>query len=359
MANAEDLKLLEELLLARGPGGQEDEVRRICLRELKRSCDEVWVDAADNVIGVVRATEEISREEAAQRSVVIMAHQDEIAMVVKRVNSDGTLSVVALGGAFPVNFGMCPVDIMGEHALLPGVLSFGTMHATPESPQGADVLSGNVQWKDVHVLTRRSKDELGEAGIRAGTRVVLSQHWRQPFNVNDAIAAHFLDDRAPIVATLKAAALTAARRSLLKRDAVFVFTTKEEETNGGAQYAARTLPGEIVIAVEVGPIAEEYDTQLSADPIVLTGDEKGFYSKSVTDDLLQAAERCGLNPQPALMPDFASDASAILSSGSKGKAGCIAIPTENTHGYEVVLHDGMDACARALTEYLIGKPVNG
>lgn len=51
MANTEDLKLLEELLLARGPGGQEDEVRRICLRELKRSCDEVWVDAADNVIG--------------------------------------------------------------------------------------------------------------------------------------------------------------------------------------------------------------------------------------------------------------------------------------------------------------------
>lgn len=37
----EDRALLEELLLARGPGGQEDEVRAICQRELEGCCDEV------------------------------------------------------------------------------------------------------------------------------------------------------------------------------------------------------------------------------------------------------------------------------------------------------------------------------
>ncbi|TWI55001.1 putative aminopeptidase FrvX [Pseudomonas duriflava] len=356
MANTDDLALLEELLLARGPGGQEDAVRAICWRELKRHCDEVWIDAADNVIGIVRAGD-ASREEAIARSVLIMAHQDEIAMVVKRINPDGTLNVVALGGAFPINFGVCPVDIMGDEGIFPGVLSFGTMHATSESPQGADVLSGNVQWTDVHILTRRSKEELGTLGIRAGTRVILSQHWRKPFLVNDCVAAHFLDDRAPVVATLKAAALAAERKAMLKRDALFVFTTKEEETNAGAQYAARTLPGEICIAVEVGPIANEYDTHLSADPIILTGDEKGYYSKTVADDLLHAAQRCGYNPQPALMPDFASDASAVLSSGASAKAGCIAIPTENTHGYEVILQDGMEACAQTLLEYLLNSPL--
>lgn len=44
-----DRALLEELLLARGPGGQEDEVRAVCQRELERCCDEVGSDAAGNL----------------------------------------------------------------------------------------------------------------------------------------------------------------------------------------------------------------------------------------------------------------------------------------------------------------------
>ncbi|CRM64343.1 hypothetical protein [Pseudomonas sp. 28 E 9] len=40
--------LLEQLLLARGPGGQEDGVRAICLERLRPLCDETWVDPAGN-----------------------------------------------------------------------------------------------------------------------------------------------------------------------------------------------------------------------------------------------------------------------------------------------------------------------
>ncbi len=47
--------LLTELLNARGPGGQEDEVRAICLRELGSYCDDTHTDAAGNVVGVIRA----------------------------------------------------------------------------------------------------------------------------------------------------------------------------------------------------------------------------------------------------------------------------------------------------------------
>lgn len=272
---------------------------------------------------------------------------------VKRIDADGRLRVVALGGAFPVNFGMCPVDILADTQTVAGALSFGTMHGTSESSQSMHVLKGDVQWSDVHVITRYSKAELGEMGVRAGTRVVLSQHWRKPFLIRDCVAAHFLDDRAPVVAALVAARRLAERRHELRGDVLIVLTTSEEETNSGAQYAARTLPGSVCIALEVGPIAAEYDTRLALDPIVLTGDEKGYYSKQVSDGLLKAAERCGYCPQPALMPGFASDASAVLGSGSSPRAACLAIPTENTHGYEVILQESMDACARTLVEYLV------
>ncbi len=105
--------LLTQLLQARGPGGQEDEVRAICLESLTPLCDEAWVDPAGNVVGLIKGKHSDAEPAGA---VKVMAHMDEIAMVVKRVEADGTLRVTALGGANPVNFGVCPVDILGTHA---------------------------------------------------------------------------------------------------------------------------------------------------------------------------------------------------------------------------------------------------
>jgi len=341
--------LLTELLNARGPGGQEDEVRAICLRELREYCDEAYVDPAGNVIGVVRAA---CGGEAAE-AIRVMAHMDEIAMIVKNVQANGTLEVLALGGAQPISFGVCPVDILGDAQTLPGVLSYGSMHNSGSTATGQDVLAGDVQWKDVYIVTRKSKSELEALGVRPGTRVVLSQHWRKPFRVQDCIAAHFLDDRAPLSAVIECARVLKTRRAALCQDVWFVMTTLEEESNAGAMYAAAKLPGDTTIAVEVGPVLEEYATELSANPIINTGDQKGYYTRSVVQALLAATRRAGYAPQAALLVDFASDASAVLSMGLDAKAGCIAIPTENTHGFEMVLVRGISACASTLVEYLL------
>lgn len=342
--------LLEALLLAYGPGGQEDEVRQICRAALAECCDEVQVDRAGNVLGLLRA----ATPSQPQDSIRVMAHMDEIAMIVKRVKQDGTLEVTALGGAQPISFGVCPVEILADHQTLPGVLSYGSMHASSGSAVGQHVTSGAVHWQDVHVVTRSSPDDLARLGVRPGTRVVLSRHWRQPYRLPDAVAAHFLDDRAPLVAAIAGARLLRRRRDELAQDVWFVCTTLEEESNAGAMYAASRLPGDTIIALEVGPVLEEYGTRLCADPIVNTGDQKGYYTPSVVRALMRAAQRAGYQAQAALLVDFASDASAVMSSGIAARAGCLAIPTENTHGVEIVLDEGIDACAATLVEYLLG-----
>ncbi|CAG8863679.1 Aminopeptidase YpdE [Pseudomonas fluorescens] len=352
MPNLENL--LEELLLARGPGGQEDEVRMICQRELAPLCDEVMVDRAGNVRGVIRGAGSPDPETAIR----VMAHLDEIAMMVRKVRSDGTLEVVALGGAEPICFGVCPVEILGDTGCLPGVLSYGSMHNSGCTPSGRDVLAGNVQWQYVHVVTRCSSAELEAQGVRPGSRVVLARHWRRPFNVKDCVAAHFLDDRAPMAAVLLAARQLGKRRAELAQDVWFVFTTLEEESNAGAMYAASRVPGDTTLAVEVGPVLEEYGTQLSADPIINVGDQKDYYTRSVVNALIAASRRAGYEPQVALLVDFASDASAVMSQGTVARAGCLAIPTENTHGFEMVLYEGIKACAATLTEFLLQPPVD-
>ncbi|WP_132650538.1 hypothetical protein [Pseudomonas aeruginosa] len=269
----EDRALLEELLLARGPGGQEDEVRAICQRELEGCCDEVGSDAAGNLVARI-SPPHLPREQARRAAVV----------------------------------------------------------------------------------TRRSAEELANLGVRPGTRVVLNRLWRRPLYFQDCVAAHFLDDRAPLLAVLGVAREIARRRDELHGDLYLVLTTMEEESNAGALFAARRLPGDISIAVEVGPTVAEYGTRLCRDPIVNSGDSKGYYSRHVTDRLLRAAERCQYQPQAALLVDFASDASALLSHGEAAQVGCIGIPTENTHGFEIVLEEGIEACRRTLVEFLVQPP---
>ena len=74
-------------------------------------------DAAGNLVARI-SPPHLPREQARRAAVRLLAHLDEIAMIVKRVEADGTLRVVALGGAQPVSFGVCPVQILAGEAVL-------------------------------------------------------------------------------------------------------------------------------------------------------------------------------------------------------------------------------------------------
>lgn len=211
-----------------------------------------------------------------------------------------------------------------------------------------------LDWDDVFITTRLTKEALAACGVHAGTRVVVGQYMRRLFEFEDCVAGHFMDDRALIVAGLEAMREIAEHRELLVRDVYFVCTVKEEVTNSGAHYAAQRLPGEDVIALEVGPVAAEYDTRLSAQPIVLYGDMKGFYSVGLSREIKSAAERVGLEPQLALFENFASDGSAVLSMGNTCRAAALCIPTQNTHGFEIIHQGAIGACARTLAAHLLG-----
>ncbi|MDP9427668.1 MAG: peptidase M42, partial [Actinomycetota bacterium] len=123
-----DRDLLQELLAAYGPGGQEDDVREICRRELAPLVDELTVDPAGNVVGLPRGTG------ATDGPVVrVMAHMDELSMVVKWVQPDGTLRLSQLGTMYPGNFGLGRLTVLGDAEQLTAVLLLGSEHTTQET----------------------------------------------------------------------------------------------------------------------------------------------------------------------------------------------------------------------------------
>jgi len=341
--------LLQELLSAYGPCGQEDAVREVCRRELEPRVDETWVDEAGNLVGLVRG----DGDAAATR---VMAHMDELSMLVKRVESDGTLHLTQLGTMYPGNFGLGPVAMLGDSETLCGVLTLGSEHTTSESqqiwqtkPDGGDKA---LDWTHVYVFTGRTPDELSRAGIRPGTRVCVDRSKRTLVEFGDYLGCYFMDDRAPVVALLDAAGRLQASARRPAGDVYLVFTTNEEIGGIGGSYACRTLPGELTLALEVGPTEAEYGTTVGGGPIVGYSDAQCVYDKAVADQLMSVATELDLSPQPGVLGAFESDASHAKATGLSPRAGLLCLPTLSTHGYEVIRRDAIPEMSAVLAGFL-------
>ncbi|WP_428341807.1 peptidase M42 [Mycobacterium sp.] len=357
--------LLQELLWTYGPCGQEDAVRNVCARELQPLVDDTWTDDAGNLIGYIAAAGNASpstdhrhrtspiADGAATR---VMAHMDELSMLVKRVEPDGTLHLTQLGVMYPGNFGLGPVAVLGDHQVLTAVLTLGSEHTTQESPRiwetKPDQGDRALDWQHVYVFTGRSPEELAAAGVHAGTRVCVDRSKRDLVEFGEYVGAYFLDDRAAVTALLRAARLLHEGQRPAQ-DAYLIFTTNEEIGGVGGSYASATLPGTLTIALDVGPTEREYATTVTGGPIVGYSDALCVYDKDIADRLMAVATGRGLSPQAATLGAFMSDASHSKASGLTPRAGLLCLPTLSTHGFEVIPRAAIDDMAGIVVDFLL------
>jgi len=353
----EQFELLQELLWAYGPCGQEDAVRDICRRELAPHVDDTWVDPAGNVVGLLRGRH-FGDDDNAERPPItrVMAHMDELSMLVKRVFEDGSLHLTHLGTMYPGNFGLGPVAVLGDEETLRAVLTLGSEHTTSESPRiyatKPDQGGKALDWSDVYVFTGRTPEQLTAAGVHPGTRVCIDTSKRTLLTFGDYIGSYFLDDRAAIAVVLDVArALHDGPRP--PSDVYFVFTTNEEVGGVGGSYASRTLPGDLTLGVEVGPTEEEYGTSVTAGPIVVYSDAECVYDKAIADRLMEIGTKLGTQPQAAVVGAFEADPSHAKANGLTPRAALLCLPTLSTHGYEVIARQAIPAVTEVLTEFLL------
>jgi putative aminopeptidase FrvX len=104
-------------------------------------------------------------------------------------------------------------------------------------------------------------------------------------------------------------------------------TTNEEIGGIGGSYASRTLPGDLTLALEVGPTEAEYGTTVGGGPIVGYSDAQCVYDKGLADQLMSVATELDLSPQAAVLGAFESDASHAKASGLSPRAGLLCLPT--------------------------------
>jgi putative aminopeptidase FrvX len=273
--------------------------------------------------------------------IVVTAHMDEIAMIVRRIEPDGSLAVSALGGLLPWKIGEGPVSILGPEPL-DGVLSFGSIHTDDAASNVRRADSSAIDWNMASILTGISPSALAARSIRPGTRVVVHPSRRQILHVGPLIAGFFLDDRADLVSWL----LALEELGSVPEGVLFAATAAEEVGGEGALYLLQEHRPEICIALELGPNPEDSPIRLSKDPTVWANDSYSAMSYDDGEFLARLGEELTMALQFQVLSRGGSDASCAASHGLCARPITLGLPMANSHGFEVMHPGAMEELAR-------------
>lgn len=331
---------IEELVLYHSPSGVEGEIDVFLRDRLTHLQVEHWQDRAGNIIAKIPG-------QNSQSAIAITGHKDEIGAIVKTVARNGRLKIRPLGGSFPWVYGEGVVDILGDRATIPGILSFGSRHVSHESPQKVLQESAPLVWERAWVETKCNSLELSQAGVRPGTRVVVGKHRKRPLRIKDYIASYTLDNKASVAILLA----LAERLKNPPQDVYLVASAKEEVGAIGALYFSQNQPLDALIALEICPLSSEYPIQGGDMPVLLSQDGYGIYDEGLNFELQTSADRAHIPLQFATISGFGSDASIAMKFGHVARAACLSFPTENTHGYEIAHLGAIANCLAILEEY--------
>ncbi|MDT9600994.1 M42 family metallopeptidase [Sphingosinicella rhizophila] len=326
---------ISELVMCHSPSGREMEIDVFLTARFQQMGLRLEKDASENLI--------VKFPGSGRGSIAITAHKDEIAAIVRAIEPDGRLRVRKLGGSFPWVYGEGVVDLLGSRQCISGILSFGSRHVSHASPQFVHKETKPLLWEDAWIETKLSVQEIEEAGVTIGTRMVVGRHRKKPFRLRDHIASYTLDNKASVAALVE----LARRIENPVSDIYLVFSSKEEVGAIGANYFAQRHHLDALVALEIAPIAPEY--AIADDrPVLLAEDSNALYDSYLNEGISRLAESRSISLQMAALSGFGSDGSIATKYGNVGRAACLAFPTQNTHGYEIARLDVIAQCVDVL-----------
>ena len=254
---------LLDLMLIPGLSGHEERVARAIRARLAEIGLAPTTDRLGNVIATLPGA-------ADAPTVMLFAHMDQLGFVVRKVEADGTLRVVRLGGVPERALAAQPVLVCARGGDLPGVIANKAHHATqPEEKHR--VLAAPDLAVDAGFATRA---EAEAAGVRIGDPVVYRPQATRL--AGGRIAGTSVDDRAGC------AVLLAVAQALAGRDAGptvhLAFTVQEEFNLRGAVVAAQVLQPDIAIQIDLMLASDTPDMAAQGDMRLGGGPGMSLYS---------------------------------------------------------------------------------
>jgi len=288
-------KLLEnliELCSVTGVSGREENVRQLLIKKLKVPYQ---VDNVGNLVVELGEGEE---------TVAIMAHMDEIGLIITGVNNDGTLNFRKIGGFDDRILAGSHVQVVTESGMLEGVIGITPPHLS--SQQTIENLRIDIGCK--------SKQEAEALGVKVLDYAVFKKH--ASLLNGEFFAMRSLDDRFGCLALLEV--LNRVKDEKLSRKIYFVWTVQEEIGLKGVKAFVASHRIDVCYAVDSFACCSSLtgDVTVGKGPVLRMLDNSAFASYELMKEILNLAEKHDL-PVQVGVTGGGTDGSVAMEFGAK------------------------------------------
>ena len=310
------LRLLERLCNVIAISGDEGEVRKIVLEEIKPYAEDVRVDALGNVLATRRG-----RSQSGKRMRVMLdAHMDEVGFMIVADDGEGLYRFETVGG-------MDVRHLVGKQVLVGKERTPGVIGGKPIHLMTSDERTRKVPLDGLRI-------DLGPAGkAKVSDRAGFATKFRR---VGPSILSKSIDDRIGVATVIE----------LLKNappniDLCAAFTVQEEIGLRGAKVAAQYFDPDLAIAVDATPANDLpvyeggenmiYNTKLGLGPAIYIADGSTLHDPRLVRFLQETAEAEAIPYQFRQPGGGGTDSAAIQRVLAGIPAVSVSVPHRYTH----------------------------
>lgn len=279
----------------------------------------------------------------------VTAHLDDIGLMVRHINSDGTLKVCAVGGLYPF---YCVTENVRIYTRS-GKVYTGCVCRTPNSIHVTEEELRNTlpdYRKNVCVVLDedvKTADDVRALGIDTGDIIALEPRLTVS---NGYIKSRFIDDKA-CAAVLLTAMKAMKEQNFVPSRKVYAYFAFYEEIGHGTVWLPEGVRD--IVAIDIAPTGPDQNSD-EKKVSVFAKDSRFPYHLGLTNELKDAAEKAGADwVTDIFTPHYGTDGDASVLAGYDIRHAAFGPGTANSHGYERTHIKGLENTYKLLLS-LIG-----
>ena len=282
---------------------------------------------------------------------LVTAHGDTIGLMVRHINSDGTIKVCKVGGLYAYHTERENVRVYTRDGkVYTGCVQRknASVHVTEDELDkevaNFDVNSFVVLDEDV-----KSAEDVRKLGIEIGDYVAIEPRFVVS---NGYIKSHFVDDKALVAVLMELLHDIKDGKVKLGRKLYIYISFYEEIGHGGS-----LIPSDVkdFLAVDIACIGPE-QTSDERKVSIFCKDSRFPYNLDMTHELEESAKNAGADyVLDIFTPHYGTDADPALTAGFDIRHGAIGPGTRASHGYERTHIDAIKSTYALLADYVSRK----
>lgn len=299
--------LLAKMTNAFGVAGNEEEIRKTIIDEIKDKVDEITTDALGNLLAVKKGK---------GKKIMIAAHMDEIGIMVVHIDKKGFIRFTNIGGVSP--YTSIGQRVRFKNGVI-GVISY------EEKLEDIKKLNLSKMYIDIGASCCKETEKLVKIGDTAC-------FYGNAIKQGDYAISKAMDDRCGCAVAIEAL----KNLPQTENELYFVFTVQEELGLRGAKTAAYQVMPDFAIVLDVTttgdkPESHLMEVKLGAGPTIKIKDNSVICHPEVRKLLEDSARKINIPFQYEILERGGTDAGAIHITGGGIPSGAISIPCRYVH----------------------------